>query len=610
MTALVGANGSGKSSFIKAIELFQNKNSDIKKEDYHNENTDTEMIVTLVFKDIFKHLRERLIDYIIDEKITIERVFKWDPEANKSTSLFHGTRLTHPEFNNIRQMFIHKTNAPLIRQSYKQLDTSYGLPTCTSKEQITRALNDWERKHPARCKKDKDDGSYFGISEKKQVNINEFVKFIFVPAVHDALDDSQESKNSALGSIMEEITRNIRENTKYKKFQNNVEQRYNKIMTGFENKDLKLLGREITKNIEKFISDASVEISWDMKNQNINLPKAIAKLSEDEYMSTVDRVGHGSQRAFIMSMLQYMTSNINGVNTQDAIKPYTLVLVIEEPEIYQHPNRQRHIARVLAESANINGVKKTQIIYTTHSPHFVSVDKISQIRLLRKVTNKSTRETKVISANMIKIKSDMLKHSRSRRKQNMSMKDMLLTISTQWMNEGFFADKVVLVEGISDHATITTAAKLMGKEFDREGISVIPFDGKSSLYVPFVVFDNLDIPTYVIWDCDLKDQSSKNQFLNQKLSSLFGQTNINTDKVTDRFACFKEDLDHTIKKEFGPEYAKLMKSKADLYSITSKPEKKPAIINLVLVALKRQGKTSKTLNAIVKKIHKLNRDCR
>ena len=67
-----------------------------------------------------------------------------------------------------------------------------------------------------------------------------------------------------------------------------------------------------------------------------------------------------------------------------------LVLAIEEPELFQHPNRQRHIAEILMQLAkgNIPGVaNKTQIIYGTHSPLFVGIDRIEQIRLLRKIGN-------------------------------------------------------------------------------------------------------------------------------------------------------------------------------------------------------------------------------
>ena len=65
-----------------------------------------------------------------------------------------------------------------------------------------------------------------------------------------------------------------------------------------------------------------------------------------------------------------------------------LVLAIEEPELYQHPSRQRHLASVLLNLAIgvIPGVaESTQVVYATHSPLFVGLDRFDQIRVLRKV---------------------------------------------------------------------------------------------------------------------------------------------------------------------------------------------------------------------------------
>ena len=63
------------------------------------------------------------------------------------------------------------------------------------------------------------------------------------------------------------------------------------------------------------------------------------------------------------------------------------MLTIEEPELYQHPSRQRHFAEVLIKAATsmepmFGG--STQVIYTTHSPLFVGLDRFNYIRVLGK----------------------------------------------------------------------------------------------------------------------------------------------------------------------------------------------------------------------------------
>ena len=82
----------------------------------------------------------------------------------------------------------------------------------------------------------------------------------------------------------------------------------------------------------------------------------------------------------------------------------TLILAIEEPELYQHPIRQRHFASVLLKLAggDIVGVtKQTQVLYCTHSSLFVGIDRFDQLQLLRKVPPRDVdrpASTKVTSA--------------------------------------------------------------------------------------------------------------------------------------------------------------------------------------------------------------------
>ena len=138
--------------------------------------------------------------------------------------------------------------------------------------------------------------------------------------------------------------------------------------------------------------------------------------AEDGYESTVERTGHGLQRTFIVTMLQHLAAARgvemtpeDGVSEENASQESggthlpSLVLAIEEPELYQHPSRQRHWASVLLKLATgtTPGVaKNTQVVYTTHSPLLVGLDRFEHIRVLRKSTHengkpKTTRLKKV-----------------------------------------------------------------------------------------------------------------------------------------------------------------------------------------------------------------------
>jgi putative ATP-dependent endonuclease of the OLD family len=104
-------------------------------------------------------------------------------------------------------------------------------------------------------------------------------------------------------------------------------------------------------------------------------PATIAALTEDDYSGAIDKKGHGLQRALIFSLLQHLAvaQPVEAVEqtqgdgearpepgpedpsgrsdtTQSALARPTgpdLIIAIEEPELYQHPLRARHLARIL-----------------------------------------------------------------------------------------------------------------------------------------------------------------------------------------------------------------------------------------------------------------------
>ena len=181
-----------------------------------------------------------------------------------------------------------------------------------------------------------------------------------------------------------------------------------------------------------------------------------------------------------------------------------LVLAIEEPELYQHPSRQRHMATVLLKlsQGTIPGVaKRTQVIYSTHSPLFVGLDRFEQIRLLRKVDDVAgkPRVTKAIKAELDAVANEIWVAGGSQGSKYTadSLRPRLQAVMTPWVNEGFFADVAVLVEGEDDRAAILGVAASMGHNFDSDGISVIPCIGKNNLDRPLVIFRCLGIPVYV-----------------------------------------------------------------------------------------------------------------
>ncbi len=133
--------------------------------------------------------------------------------------------------------------------------------------------------------------------------------------------------------------------------------------------ELRALADAMTGTLKAYVPDASVNLDWlSTEGFEIPMPKAEVKLVEDGYASTVGHIGHGLQRVFILTILQHLAvaqaPRLEGVDEQQTeagvisepesedvkkqwgLKMPNLILGIEEPELDQHPNRQRHLSKI------------------------------------------------------------------------------------------------------------------------------------------------------------------------------------------------------------------------------------------------------------------------
>lgn len=99
LTALVGANGSGKSTFLHAVQMFQGKPSRITEEDYHRKNTDEDIVITVTFKNLTEYAEDIFAEYIHDDRIKIELVIEWS--NGKPSPTFYGYTMQNPDFTDI-----------------------------------------------------------------------------------------------------------------------------------------------------------------------------------------------------------------------------------------------------------------------------------------------------------------------------------------------------------------------------------------------------------------------------------------------------------------------------------------------------------------------------
>ena len=629
LTALVGRNGSGKSSFLSALELFYNPAAKVTPEDFYAEDVTQDIEIAVTYKCLNAEAKDFFSAYIDNGSLTVVRVFS-DPQSGKSSS-YHGMRLQNPDFVDIR-----KASAAMDkRNKYNEIRGKgqyEALPSVNSADAVLRELDDWETQNPKHCKSSRDSGQFFGFTQVGQGHLGRYTKFIHIPAVRDALEDATERRGSSVTELMDLVVRSaLAKRVEVEDFKQRTQDQYREIMNPMNLPELGNLSQGLSRTLQSYVPDAKVLLQWsEPPDISIPLPQAEVKLMEDDYESKVERTGHGLQRAFIITMLQHLDAvryvepvpeagasdeTESGAGASSFQLP-NLVLAIEEPELYQHPSRQRHLASVLlnlAEGAIPSVAENTQVIYATHSPLFVGLDRFAQIRVLRKVTREDgkprTTQLKKTDKGAVARELGQARDRKGKIFTADTLEPRLRSMMTPWMGEGFFADVVVLVEGEDDRAAILSFAKSKKCDFDGMGISVIPCSGKSSIDRPLVIFRQLGILVYVVWDGDRGGNNAKPE-VNKRLLRLLDKPDQDWPHfVADSSACFQVNLEKTLEDEIGREsFIQWLSEAQQIFGIDTKKDalKSPALFEYVIAKATQSGRTSGTLESIVEKIVSLN----
>ena len=150
------------------------------------------------------------------------------------------------------------------------------------------------------------------------------------------------------------------------------------------------------------------------------------------------------------------------------------------------------------------------------------------------------------------------------------------------LNEMFFTQRLILVEGLEDVGYITSWLVLTDRweDYRRSGCHTVHVDGKSEMIRPAIIAQGLRIPTFAIVDADgdkiIKPENrTRHHRDNQALIRLFGADEGDTFPVATiwlgNFVMWPSNLADTIEREFivalgvqGAEQFEDLRNKASL----------------------------------------------
>jgi len=155
------------------------------------------------------------------------------------------------------------------------------------------------------------------------------------------------------------------------------------------------------------------------------------------------------------------------------------VLLIEEPELYLSPHMQRHLFRLLRELAQ----RGNQILYSTHAPVFLSVDKIEDLALVRHTLDQGTTL----------LQPEPLAEAEAFR---------VLSEFDSDRAELFLARAVLLVEGRTEKMTFPLVFDALDTEPDKEGVLILECGGKGNIPLFARICNACKIPYVIVHDRD------------------------------------------------------------------------------------------------------------
>jgi putative ATP-dependent endonuclease of OLD family len=210
---------------------------------------------------------------------------------------------------------------------------------------------------------------------------------------------------------------------------------------------------------------------------------------EGQEFRAVEELGTGQQQILALSFAHAYAKSFLGQG---------LIFVIDEPEAHLHPLAQKWLAKKMYEMAR-DGL---QVVITTHSPFFINLEYLEGINLVKK-----NQQTHILSRNAAALAS----HCRSKgaaRAAEHTIVPFYSGNSTPELLNGFFANKVVLVEGPTEEFALPFFLEAVGFDPLENGVAIISVGGKSNLAKWWRFFTCYQIPSFVCFDNDSSHDSN------------------------------------------------------------------------------------------------------
>lgn len=391
MHALVGGNNAGKSAVLRALDfLFNPSTKSLNEESFWNKDTRLEIRVEAIFSDLTDKEKEALGDYPrADGSFHMARSARMGAKSGESGAdseqgedkigIGQHYKKPIPEVEWLQESNINSKNITEWWKIKDQLvvdDVSFADSWAGATKKP--GVEDWKEKAKefiaAHANKIPMQERWID-NPKGAANVFKATLpfFVLVPAVRDVSEESKGTKSSPFGKLLYAILDTVTQEKKAK-IEGILCEVAKQMNRAGGNERVPLIAeteKQLNTLLNDFFTGCDLEIEFETPTLEalLSAPKLFV---DDGFRNAVENKGHGLQRAVIFTILrryaEYMTCSPEGKNRN-------LILAVEEPELYMHPQAQRTIRRVFRKIAEGGD----QVLFSTHSSLLVDVTCFDEI---------------------------------------------------------------------------------------------------------------------------------------------------------------------------------------------------------------------------------------
>lgn len=596
MSVFIGPNGAGKSSALLALRLFFFPKESVGEQDFWR-GTDgakaDEITIAVTFAELSEVATEAFSRFVsTDDDLTIERVF-----SEPGSGTYIASRLGVEEFAQIRR------SPKGHRDQFNELAATgrfEGLAPARSKDEAFASMERWENENREQCVEISEEVDFLLQPAGSSDALGSYLHAVFV----GALDDPESHVEARGGGAMVDLLGAAADFGAIEKDLHAIaDHAGGEVARVLADHDrvFEQTKDALEKALASFAPGFAVDFAWGTpRTMQPHLPQVVVSVRGADGLATdMAHQGHGVQRSLMFGIL---TAHAE-LEMREVSR--AIVVIIEEPEAFQHPLSARALSRTFQRLTS----RDYQIVYSTHSPEMVTPSAIPGLRFFARGPTSDGRgfHTSVKTFSIEKMAESLETAVGGAEFTGTSMAARIEANVDSSVLVGLFAQLAVLVEGDEDEALIRGAAGTHSWDLDESGVAVIRCRGKTNIPLVLALFQEAGVPTYPIFDLD-RDKRRRDwrgtvwaEDTVRRILGLDADTELSQTVVSDELSCWRENFGRVVRSEIGGTYdAQEQRVCSELGYQVKHGRKVGPVVERVLVACYSNGLRSDSLDGLIR----------